>query len=156
MDMKTPINITDITLEDDKPFPEPFKSQMGEVAWRRLGDYFGLKQFGVNYEIIQPGACSALRHWHSHADEFVFILEGEMTLITDLGENTLRAGMCAGFKAGEMNGHHLINRSKQPAQILAIGSRVTEDKVHYPDDDIQWLEENGRYIAAKKDGTPYA
>ena len=153
--MKPPIHIADIPTEAEKPFPQALKSKLGTVEWRRLGDHFDLQQFGVNHEIIQPGACSALRHWHSHADEFVYVVDGEMTLITDDGEMPICAGMCVGFRGGEANGHHMVNRSSLPATILAMGSRIPQDQVHYTDDDLQWLHKNGQYIATKKDGTPY-
>src|SRR6187200_102068 len=92
-------------------YPEPFRSRMGDRAKRRLGDACGLTRFGVNLVTLGPGAQSALRHWHTLEDEFVYMLSGEVVLITDAGEQTLRAGMCAGYPAGARDGHHMVNRS---------------------------------------------
>lgn len=153
--MKSPILAMNIQAETENPFPEPFKSTMGVAEWRGLGDQFSLSQFGVNLEVIHPGGQSALRHWHTKSDEFVYILEGKLTLVTDAGETLMLPGMCVGFKAGDSNGHHLINNTTKLAKFLVIGTRVEGDKVHYSDDDFQWLEKDGRYVAAKRDGTPY-
>lgn len=103
----------------------------------RLGKAVDLTQFGVNFVTLEPGSASALRHWHEGEDEFVYILEGNLTLIDDNGEHELGAGHFAGFPAGIANAHHLINRSAAPASYLAIGSRRPgEDTCHYPDDDL--------------------
>lgn len=117
-------------------YPEPFRSRMGDRVKRRLGEFFGLSQFGVNLVALGPGGQSALRHWHTHEDEFVYVLAGEVILVTDAGEQILNAGMCAGYKAGVANGHHLLNRSSQPAQYLEVGSRDDADLAAYPDDDL--------------------
>ena len=104
---------------------------------RRLGDYVGLTQFGVNFTVLEPGAYSALRHWHEGEDEFVYVLSGELTLIDENGEQILGNGMFCGFRAGSENGHHLANLGDEPAAFLEIGSRRPgEDTVHYPDDDL--------------------
>lgn len=137
-------------------FPEPFRSTLGPYEGRALGDYFGLTHFGAAVDILPPNSQSALRHWHTKSDELVLMLEGELTLITDAGETLLKPGMCAGFKAGVDNGHHLVNRSTLAAKFLVIGTRITGDEVHYPDDDFQWLvEKDGSWYAARKDGTRY-
>ena len=136
-------------------YPEPFFSRMGDGDWRRLGDAFGLTQFGINLETLQPGAQSALRHWHTLADEFVYMLEGELVLRTDAGETTLTAGMCVGFKAGVRNAHHLVNRSAGAARFLVIGSRVPGDNAFYPDDDLLWIDTEHGHYPARRDGTPY-
>ena len=156
--MKPPITVSDITPHTDNPFPEPFRTTLGSAEWRPLGDAFALSQFGVNHETLLPNAQSALRHWHSKSDELVYVLQGKLWLITDEGEQELSAGMCAGFKAGEPNGHHLHNRSAETAQFLVVGSRIEGDKVVYPDDDIQWLEDKttGHCVAARKDGSAYS
>ena len=104
-------------------YPEPFFSRMGKRVKRPLGDLFGLGNFGVNLTTLEPGAMSALRHWHKHEDEFVFVIDGEVTLITDAGEEVLGPGMAATFPAGEPNGHHLVNRSSAPATFLEVGTR---------------------------------
>jgi len=146
----------EVTAESGGSYPEPFLARMGEANWRRLGRAFGLTQFGVNLETFQPGAQSALRHWHTLEEEFVYVLEGEMVLRTDAGETLLRPGMCAGFKAGVKNAHHFVNRSDRPARLLVIGTRVPGDNCFYPDDDLQWVAtETGAY-GAHKDGRRYA
>ena len=153
--MKPPIAACDIPPADRPAPPEPFASRLGAWEGRGLGDYFGLTQFGANLETIQPGCESALRHWHTRSDELVYVLEGELTLVTDDGEYSLAEGTCAGFRAGDKNAHHLVNRTNSNATVLAIGSRVDGDEVHYPDDDFQWLRAgDGRWFAARKDGTP--
>lgn len=145
-------------------YPEPFKSRMGDRIKRRLGDAFGLSQFGVNLVRLGPGGQSALRHWHTQEDEFVYLLEGELVLVTNAGERLLRAGDCAGYPAGLENAHHLLNRSDTPALYLEVGSRLPGDTAHYPDDDLMWVtgetsEPAGlpisAAIAAHKDGRRY-
>ena len=136
-------------------YPEPFASRMAGREKRPLGDCFGLQRFGVNLTRLAPGAQSALRHRHSLQDEFVYVLEGEPTLITDAGESRLRPGMCAGFAAGGTS-HHLVNRSACDVVFLEVGDRPPGDEVSYPVDDIQAaMGEDGRWRFAHKDGMPY-
>ena len=107
-------------------YPDPFRARVQGRLKRPLGDLFGLDQFGVNLTELSPGAMSALRHWHSHEDELVYILEGEVTLITDAGEEILRPGDCVGFEAGVADAHHLVNRSGGVVRYLEVrpdGSR---------------------------------
>lgn len=128
---------------------------MGRANWRALGDHFGLTQFGVSLETLDPGAQSSVRHWHSLADEFLYVIEGELTLRTNDGEFLLQPGMCMGFKAGDKNAHHLVNRSPSAAKFVVVGSRVPGDLAFYPDDDLAtFVTEQGRR-AVHKDGTPY-
>ena len=136
-------------------YPEPFRSRMGERVKRRLGDACGLTRFGVNLVMLPPGGQSALRHWHTKEDEFVYVLEGEVVLVTNEGEQTLRAGDCAGYAGGKPDGHHLVNRGSAPARYLEVGNRDPEDAPFYPDDDLAWVDDahGGRYT--HKDGTPY-
>lgn len=136
-------------------YPEPYRSQMAGRAKRRLGDACGLTKFGVNLTTLAPGAQSALRHWHTLEDEFVYVLEGEVTLITQAGEQRLRPGMCAGFPAGARDAHHLVNRGRQPARFLEVGNRVEGDNAFYPDDDLMWCEDESGVYAAHKDGRRY-
>jgi len=117
-------------------YPEPFRSRMGDRSKRRLGDACGLTRFGVNLVTLGPGGQSALRHWHTLEDEFVYVLSGEVVLVTNDGEQVLRAGMAAGFPAGKADGHHLINRTDRPAVYLEVGDRLVGDEVHYPDIDL--------------------
>ena len=135
----------------DTSYPGPFKSEVAERTQTTLGDAFGLTNFGVNLTELAPGAWSAQRHWHSHEDEFVYIVSGELTLVSDAGEELLAAGMVAGFPAGKSDGHHLVNRSALPATYLEIGDRRAQDECHYPDIDL--LLSGGSF--KHKDGTPY-
>lgn len=123
---------------------------------RALGEALGLRNFGVNLVHLEPGAASALRHWHTRQDEFIYVLEGELTLVTDAGPQLLKAGMCAGFPAGKADGHHLINRSPQPAVYLEVGDRLPGDDVYYPDVDLMARSNRPAYEFLHKDGTPYA
>ena len=152
--MKPAIDADSVRPADRPAAPEPFGSRLGAWEGRSLGDHFELTQFGVNLETVQPGCESALRHWHTRSDEFVYVLEGELTLVTDTGEAVLTPGKCIGFKAGVENAHHLINRTQRNARFLVIGARTDGDETHYPDDDFQWLPgEDGTWYAAKRDGT---
>lgn len=137
-------------------YPEPFASRMAGRQKRPLGNVFGLSNFGVNLTRLAPGAVSSLRHSHSRQDEFIYILAGHPLLVTDDGETLLSPGMCAGFKAGTDNGHHLINRTDEDVVYLEIGDRSADDGVSYPDDDIQAvLDKDGQWQFVHKDGTPY-
>ncbi len=136
-------------------YPEPYRSRMDERVKRRLGDACGLTRFGVNLVSLGPGGQSALRHWHTLEDEFVYVLAGEVVLISDEGEQTLKAGMCAGYPAGKRSAHHFVNRSDAAAQYLEVGNRIEGDNAFYPDDDLMWVETEGGTIAAHKDGRQY-
>jgi len=119
-----------------------------------LGNAAGLTQFGVNLTRLKPGAGSALRHWHESEDEFVYVLEGEATLIDDAGETVLRAGECAGFKAGEPNGHCLVNRSDHDVVYLEVGTRSPTDRYHYPDVDLAGEKDEKGVRFTRKSGEP--
>ncbi len=137
-------------------YPAPFAAVCMDREKRALGDAFGLSQFGVNLTRLAPGTASAQRHWHSHEDELVYILEGELVLITDTGEQVMTPGMCAGFKAGVPDGHQLVNRSDRDAVFLEIGTRAMEGGADYPDIDmIVRRAEDGKWRYLHKDGTPY-
>lgn len=136
-------------------YPEPFRSRMGDRGKRRLGAVCGLTKVGVNLVTLGPGGQSALRHWHTLEEEFVYVLEGEVVLITNEGEQTLSAGMCAGYPAGKPDGHHFLNRSSKPARYLEIGTNVPGDNAFYPDDDLAWLETEEGMVAQHKDGRRY-
>ena len=150
-----PVQATEVAAQSGSNYPEPFASRMGQGDWRSLGDAFGLTQFGVNLETLQPGAQSALRHWHTLSDEFVYILSGELTLITNAGEFVMPAGTCMGFKAGDKNAHHLVNRSNAVATYIVLGSRVPGDAAFYPDDDFAWFHTEAGKRKVHKDGTAY-
>jgi uncharacterized cupin superfamily protein len=135
-------------------YPSPFDLPCRDRSRVRLGDAAGLTQFGVNVTRLGPGAWSSQRHWHTVEDEFVYVLEGELVLVTDAGEEVLRAGDCAGFRAGVPDGHHLQNRTERVALFLEVGTRrPDDDEAHYPDVDLHALR--GRAGYAHKDGTPY-
>ena len=136
-------------------YPEPFASRMAGRDKRPLGEMFGLTNFGVNLTRLGPGASSALRHAHTKQDEFVYILEGRPTLVTDAGRMALKAGMCAGFKAGTGDAHCLVNETEENVVYLEIGDRSAGDAVDYPDDDIAVVTIDGQRRASHKDGTPY-
>lgn len=136
-------------------YPEPFASRMAGRTKRALGDVFGLSNFGVNLTQLAPGAVSALRHAHTRQDEFIYILEGTPTLVTDAGETLLAPGMCAGFKAGEGDGHQLVNRSGGVVVYLEVGDRTPGDTASYPDDDIEARLEDGVWKFRRKNGQPY-
>ena len=136
-------------------YPEPFKSRMGERVKRRLGQACGLTKLGVNLVTLGPGGQSALRHWHTLEDEFVYVLEGEVVLVTNGGEQTLSAGMCAGYPAGNADAHHFINRSPRPAKYLEMGQRPEGDVAFYPDDDLMLMPRPDGDISVHKDGRRY-
>jgi uncharacterized cupin superfamily protein len=136
-------------------YPEPFASRMAGREKRQLGDIFGLTNFGVNLTRLSPGGESALLHRHSRQDEFVYVLQGEPTLVTDEGEVTLAPGMCAGFKA-QGCAHQLVNRTSRDVLYLEIGDRLAGDTGSYPADDLQAeMGPAGTWIFSHKDGTPY-
>ncbi|MGF1611828.1 MAG: cupin domain-containing protein [Kiloniellales bacterium] len=144
-----------VTPRKGSSYPAPFAPPCVEREKRALGDPLGLTQFGVNLTTLPPGSWSAQRHWHQHEDEFVYVLEGEVTLITDAGEQVLSAGMAAGFPAGVEDGHHLVNRSDRPATFLEVGSRAPLEHGVYPDIDMT-VEISARKLTFfHKDGTPY-
>ena len=136
-------------------YPEPFFSRMAGREKRQLGDLFGLGNFGVNLTRLAPGGESALLHRHTRQDEFVYILEGSPTLVTEDGETALSPGMCAGFPAGGA-AHHLVNRTAADVLYLEVGDRTPGDAASYPRDDIQAsLGPDGQWLFTHKDGSPY-
>ena len=134
-------------------YPPPFNAPSADRIRQRLGDAGGLVDFGVNLTRLPPGNWSSQRHWHSHEDEFVYVLEGEVVLIENDGETVLAAGGCAAFPKGTGNGHHMINRSDKVAIYLEIGSRRPEDLTTCSDIDMMSANSDGRFV--HKDGTPY-
>ena len=136
-------------------YPEPYRSRVLPREKRRLGAALGLKQFGVNLTTLPPGKESSMRHWHSHEEEFVYVLEGEVVLVSDAGEQVLTAGCCAGFPAGSGDGHQLVNRSARPAVYLEVGTNDAADEVFYPDVDLHYSPAGTPGRFTRKDGTPY-
>jgi uncharacterized cupin superfamily protein len=137
-------------------YPPSIALRLAGRVKRPLGDPFGLTNFGVNLTRLPPGAISALRHAHTKQDELVHILEGRPTLVTDAGRTALEPGMCAGFKGGNGDAHHLVNETGEDVVYLEIGDRMPGDAVTYPDDDIAAVSVDGQWRFAHKDGTPYA
>jgi uncharacterized cupin superfamily protein len=144
-----------VTTVSGSRYPAEYAARMGDRVKRRLGDALGLTHIGVNLVMLAPGGQSALRHWHTSEDEFIYLLEGELVLVTDAGEQVLSAGMAAGFPAEKRDGHHFINRSRAPARYLEIGERNARDNAFYPDDDLLWVETENGIVAAHKDGRRY-
>lgn len=148
------IDVSAIKASIGSGYPAPYDEPCLQRKRQRLGDVAGLTQFGVNLLRLSPGVWSSQRHWHMAEDEFVYVLEGEVVLVTDAGEEVLRAGDCAGFKAGEPDGHHLQNRGSADAVVLEIGARDTaRDGVDYPDIDLTIRAGTRSFL--HKDGTPY-
>jgi uncharacterized cupin superfamily protein len=139
----------------DSGYPEPYRSRVLPREKRQLGKALGLEKFGVNLTTLPPGKESSMRHWHTHEEEFVYVLEGEVVLRTDGGEQVLRAGCCAGFPAGAQDGHQLINRSNQPAIYLEVGTSDGADQVFYPDVDMLCNPPGQPGKFTRRDGTPY-
>jgi uncharacterized cupin superfamily protein len=137
-------------------YPEPYRTRVLPREKRRLGDALGLTRIGINHTTLPPGKESSMRHWHTHEDEFVYVLSGEVVLRTDAGEQLLRAGMCAGFPAGSEEGHQLINRSAAPAVYLEVSNRDPADCGHYsdPDVDLVWNPPHARGRFTRRDGSP--
>ena len=156
MNLKSPaLDPRSLSPRVDSGYPEPFRSRVLPREKRSLGDALGLAKFGVNLTTLPPGKESSMRHWHSHEEEFVFVLEGEVVLCTDAGEQTLVAGTCAGFKAGATDGHQLVNRSSRPAVYLEVGTRDDADTAVYPDVDLLWNPAVHPDRFTHRDGTPY-
>lgn len=151
------IDIQNAPAGSGSRYPAPFDQPCRGRSWHRLGDAAGLKLIGVNLVRLAPGAWSSQRHWHTHEDEFVYVVSGEMVLVTDDGEETLVAGDCAGFAAGVRNGHCLQNRSSSDAVFLVASNRSAEDHGEYSDIDMKFSA--GKYAGGSgyfhKDGTPY-
>jgi uncharacterized cupin superfamily protein len=135
-------------------YPEPYRTRVLPREKRMLGDALGLTKVGINQTVLPPGKESSMRHYHSHEDEFIYVLEGEVVLRTDAGEQRLAAGMCAGFPAGSRDGHQLINRSSSPAVYLEVSNRDPSDSAEYsdPDVDMSWTS---RGVITHRDGSAY-
>ena len=148
------VRASDLPARRGSDYPAPHDAPCRERMRRALGDAFGLSQFGVNLLELPPGTWSSQRHWHERQEELVYVLEGEVVLVTDEGETTLTQGMTAGFRAGTGNGHHLVNRSDRVARVIEVGTRTVEEVAHYPDIAMTVREDaaGGAYFTA--DGRP--
>jgi uncharacterized cupin superfamily protein len=147
------IDVAAVPARPGSGYPAPFDAPCATRTRRRLGNAGALRDFGVNLMTLPPGGWSSQRHWHSHEDEFVYVLEGQVTLVENEGETVLRAGDCAAFPKGTGNGHHLINRSAAMAVYLEVGSRNPQDLTTCSDIDMMSANVDGRFV--HKDGTPY-
>ena len=154
---RTPDAIDPMTVErkGGTGYPAELADVVAGRFKRRLGDAFGLTDFGVNLTDLEPGAMSGYRHAHTQEDEFVYVVAGEVVLVTDDGETVMTPGMVAGYKAGTGKHHHVVNRSDRTATLLEIGSRVPGDEVGYADVDMHGAWRDGRRVFVHKDGSPY-
>lgn len=136
-------------------YPEPYNLGSGHYQAWQMSDAGGLTQFGAIIETLKPGAMSSQRHWHENEDEFLYMLSGELVLVEDNGDQILKTGDAAAWKAGIANGHHLQNRSEEPASFLIVGSRAEKDTCHYPDIDLVFHCNGDDHHFTHKDGTNY-
>jgi uncharacterized cupin superfamily protein len=148
---KPALTVDDLPVRTGSGYPPPHDEPCRQRRRRALGDAFGLSQFGVNLLELAPGTWSSQRHLHERQDEFVYVLEGEVTLVTNEGDTVLKPGMVAGFRAGQANGHHLVNRSNALVRVLEVGTRTAEETARYPDIGMMYREGEG-YLTA--DGRP--
>jgi uncharacterized cupin superfamily protein len=147
------IDVKSVFERKGSSYPAPFDLAAKDRVKQGLGNAGGLTDFGVNLTRLPPGAWSSQRHWHSREDEFVFVLSGELVLVTDAGEETMHAGDCAGFPKNTPNGHHLVNRSGETAIYLEIGTRTADDVCSYSDVDMHL--DRGKGAFTRKDGSPF-
>ena len=160
MSLKKPaLDPRSLEARSSSGYPEPYRSRVLPREKRALGDALGLKTIGINQTILPPGKESSMRHWHTHEEEFVYVLSGEVVLITDAGEQVLKAGMCAGFPACDDarkgDGHQLVNRSDQPAVYLEVSNRDPRDTAHYSDVDLLFHGVNAAVRFTRKDGSAF-
>jgi uncharacterized cupin superfamily protein len=153
---KPALDPNSVAADNSSAYPQPYRARVLPRYRRHIGDALGLAHIGVNHTRLPAGRESSMRHWHTHEDEFVYVLEGEVVLVTSLGEQLLRAGMCAGFPAGAKDGHQLINRSARDAVYLEVSNRDDADTVYYTDPDVDMVysppDAPGRFT--RRDGTP--
>src|SRR5262245_43581850 len=160
MSLKKPaLDPMSLTPRTGTGYPEPYRSRVLPREKRALGDAVGLTKIGINHSTLAPGKESSMRHWHTHEDEFIYMLSGEVVLVTDAGEQVLTAGMCAGFPAsvdGQTgDGHHLINRGSQPAVYLEVSNRDPRDTAEYSDVDMKFHGVNAAVMFTRKDGSQF-
>jgi uncharacterized cupin superfamily protein len=156
MPLKRPaLDPSELEPRTGSAYPQQFRARVTPREKRALGDALGLTKIGVNLTTLFPGKESALRHHHTLEDELVYVLEGEVVLRTDEGEQLLTAGQCAGFAAGATNGHQFVNRSSAPARYLEISNRDPDDIAAYPDDDLAYRKVDGKHVFSRKDGSSY-
>ena len=149
------IDIAKARVRTETIYPPPHDKVTVGREKTVLGNVAGLTQFGVNLTRLKPGAASALRHWHENEDEFVYVLEGEVMLIEDDGETVLKAGDCAGFRAGVANGHHLVNKSLRDVAFLEVGTRAATEHAHYSDIDMKVVRDDKGTRFTTRNGDPF-
>jgi uncharacterized cupin superfamily protein len=149
------IEIDKVRVSTRAFYPPPFDKVVSGRETRRLGDAAGLTQFGVSLVRLKPNAAAGVRHWHENEDEFVYVLEGEVTLVEDRGETRLGPGDTAGFKAGVANGHSMVNKSKADVLMLVVGTRAKAERAHYPDADLAYEFDGKSFRFLHKSGEPY-
>jgi len=152
------LDLSTVDVRTGSSYPAPFDKPCLARKSVRLSEAGGLTQFGVHRAVLSPGTWSSQRHWHTHEDELVYILQGRPTLIDDNGETQLEPGDVTTHVAGDANGHHMINRTEEDVVFLIVGTRnPQEDTVHYPDIDLQ-LPTNGTVDPqfTNKQGKPYS
>jgi len=156
MSLKQPA-LDPMTLEPrtSTGYPEPYRSRVLPREKRALGDPLGLKTIGINHAVLAPGKESSMRHWHTHEEEFIYVLSGEVVLVTDAGEQLLKAGTCAGFPLGTQDGHQLVNRSWQPAVYLEISNRDSKARAYYSDVDMVFHGVSANPMFTRRDGTGF-
>jgi len=156
MSLKKPaLDPSSLTPRTSSGYPEPYRSRVTPREKRALGDAVGLTKIGINQTTLPPGKESSMRHWHTHEEEFIYVLCGEVVLRTDAGEQLLKAGMCAGFRLGTTDGHQLVNRGAVPAVYLEVSNRDPLDEAHYSDVDMRWNAADARGIFTRKDGSGF-
>ena len=160
MSLKKPaLDPMSLTPRTGSGYPEPYRSRVLPREKRALGDPLGLTKIGINHTTLLPGKESSMRHWHTHEEEFIYVLDGEVVLRTDAGEQVLTAGMCAGFPASvdgkSGDGHHLINRSSAPAVYLEISNRDKADSAFYPDVDLRYHGAGAAVMFTRRDGSTF-
>jgi uncharacterized cupin superfamily protein len=149
------VDISRVPIDATTLYPQQFRKVVNGREKQKLGNAVGLTQFGVNLTRLKPGAASALRHWHAHEDEFIYIIEGELVLIEKESETVLGPGEAAGFKAGVDNGHCLVNRTTRDALYLEIGTRAASERVDYPDVDCVLERDGNKVVYKRRSGEPY-
>ena len=147
------IDLSHVPVQSGSLYPEPYASMMAGRSSQRPGDAGGLTQFGANITHLAPGAMSSMRHWHLKGDEFVMVIEGDLTLVDDAGDTMLRPFDCAAFPAGERNGHHIVNKSQSDGKFLVIGPRLNDETAYFSDVDMMVTQINGYQKFTKRDGT---
>ncbi|HUQ12263.1 MAG TPA: cupin domain-containing protein [Steroidobacteraceae bacterium] len=160
MSLKKPaLDPMSLTPRTSSGYPEPYRSRVLPREKRALGDALGLVTIGINHTVLPPGKESSMRHWHTHEEEFIFVLSGEVVLRTDAGEQVLTSGMCAGFPvaAGAKNGdgHQLVNRGTEPAVYLEVSNRDPRDQAYYPDEDLCFHGANAPVRFTRRDGSEF-